>query len=183
MNRLRSLGSLLAIVWLATSGLAGCGGDDSSTEATDAPTATSTESSGSRIVVSDVWSRTTPEGSEDTGIAYMVIANEGTTLDRLIAAKTPRAAAVELHQHVEDANGMMRMKMVDGGSIDIPVGESVLLEPGGLHVMLIELDSPLEADTSFPLTLKFESGLELTTEVQVMDFEPEPGTLESFTAP
>jgi copper(I)-binding protein len=113
----------------------------------------------------------------------MVIANEGTTLDRLITAKTPRAAAVELHQHVEDANGMMRMKMVDGGSIDIPVGESVLLEPGGLHVMLIELDSPLEADTSFPLTLKFESGLELTTEVQVMDFEPEPGTLESFTAP
>lgn len=63
--------------------------------------------------------------------------------------------------------GNMTMQEVD--SIDLPAGEAVVFEPGGYHVMLLGLASPLEVGDTFDLTLMFESGASETVTVEVRE--------------
>jgi copper(I)-binding protein len=51
--------------------------------------------------------------------------------------------------------GMMTMRPVE--RIDVPAGETVALEPGGYHVMLLDLAAPLEVGATVEVTLTFES--------------------------
>ena len=62
-------------------------------------------------------------------------------------------------------DGAMSMQEVD--SIPLPAGETVSLEPGGYHIMLLELAEPLEDGTTFELTLMFEEAGEQTVTVTV----------------
>lgn len=125
------------------------------------------------IVIEEAWSRSTPQMMAGSGIAYMVIKNNGSQPDRLVASKTPAAAFSELHETSITEDGTMRMRGVKGGFIEIPPGGAVSLEPAGLHVMLIDLTDPLKSGTTFPLTLKFERAGEITIDVPVVDEEPE----------
>lgn len=103
--------------------------------------------------------------------AYLTIENRGTSDDTLVAGSTPAAEVVELHSHIED-NGVMRMREVAGG-IPIPADETVVLEPGGLHVMFMGLTAPpLEAGSMVPLTLTFEQAGDITVEVAVQSLVP-----------
>ncbi|MBL8702578.1 MAG: copper chaperone PCu(A)C [Alphaproteobacteria bacterium] len=111
----------------------------------------------------DAWARATPPMAR-TGVVYMTIRNEGREPDALIAAQTEAAARAELHRTVIE-NGIARMQPVP--HLEIPPGSDVRLEPNGLHLMLIELRAPLVAGTSFPLRVKFRSGLELALAVPV----------------
>jgi copper(I)-binding protein/uncharacterized protein YcnI len=97
--------------------------------------------------------------------AYMSIASAAGG-DRLIAAESPVAARVELHTHTLDAQGVARMRQVEG--IDVPAGGAAELAPGGLHVMLLGLAAPLTAGQDIPLTLRFEKAgaIELTVPVR-----------------
>ena len=61
--------------------------------------------------------------------------------------------------------GMMTMKQV--ASILIPAGETVTLEPGGLHIMLLDLAAPLVPGETFEMTLEFASGAKVTVPVEV----------------
>ncbi len=67
----------------------------------------------------------------------------------------------------EDHGGMMSMSPVD--RIELPADETVFLEPGGYHVMLLDLAAPLEVGDTFELTLEFESGESQTVEVEVRE--------------
>ena len=127
----------------------------------------------SEIVIEGAWSRSTPELMEGTGIVYVLIKNNGGVDDRLLAAKSDVCDVVELHEHVMDSNGVMRMRMIDGGFIDIPTGGEVELAPGGLHLMLVNLHEGLKTGTTYELTLKFEKMGEVTINVPVFDTEPE----------
>jgi copper(I)-binding protein len=106
-------------------------------------------------------------GGGAVSAAYMVIQGD----DTLIAADSPAAAVVEIHQ-TRMENDVMRMSPVDGISIE---GEAVL-EPGGFHVMLINLTRDLEPGDPIPLTLSFASGAEISLEALVDDF----GEVESI---
>ncbi len=64
------------------------------------------------------------------------------------------------------------MMMQEVGEIALPAGETVSLEPGGFHVMLLEIASPLELGQKFDLTLTFENGGEKVVEVQVREEAP-----------
>ncbi len=66
--------------------------------------------------------------------------------------------------------GAMTMRPVD--RIDLPAGESVSLEPGGYHVMLLDLAKPLEAGETIEVTLTFEQAGEQTVQVPVRDDAP-----------
>lgn len=59
------------------------------------------------------------------------------------------------------------------GAIKIGPGQSAVLKPGGLHIMLMGLKTPLEEGAAFPLTLTFEKAGPLDIRVQVH----EPGTM------
>lgn len=111
------------------------------------------------------WSRATAP-AQANGVAYAVIENTGSEADRLVSASTDLAGTVEIHLNTVDAQGVMRMRQVEGG-IEIPAGGKVALEPGSWHVMLMGLRRPLAEGELFPLTLVFEKAGETTVEVKV----------------
>ena len=52
-------------------------------------------------------------------------------------------------------------------SLEVPAQGSVAFEPGGLHLMLIDLKEPLVAGKGFPLTLVFEEAGEIQVTVRI----------------
>ncbi len=147
--------------------------------ATLAALALSACGSSKELSVADAWARSSPEGQMRSA-AYMVITG-GDEADRLVGASVAAevAARTEIHETVMagegemegmeegGAAGEMTMRPVDG--IDIPAGGSVELEPGGLHVMFMELAEPLVAGDTFELTLTFEQAGERVVTVTVKD--------------
>jgi copper(I)-binding protein len=98
--------------------------------------------------VSGAWVRATPPGAK-TGAAYLTISTD--TADTLLAATSPAARTVELHTHVTE-NGLSRMQRLD--AVPLPAGESVRFEPGGLHLMFIDIAAPLVAGQHVTLALQ-----------------------------
>jgi copper(I)-binding protein len=96
-----------------------------------------------------------PPGAAN-GAAYLrAVRNTGDQPDRLVGASSPVARAVEIHRSVIDAQGVMRMRAVDG--IALPPRAEVRLRHGGEHhLMLIDLKQPLKVGDRFPMTLRFE---------------------------
>ena len=115
------------------------------------------------ISIDHPWARASM-GMAKAGAAYMVLTNDGSAPDRLVSAFAEVADAVELHTHLME-DGVMRMRQVQ--AIEVAPGAPSVLEPGGLHVMLIGLKEPLAAGESFPMTLTFEQAGEITVEVAV----------------
>ncbi|PWR01541.1 copper-binding protein [Meridianimarinicoccus roseus] len=113
--------------------------------------------------------------SAPTGAAFMVLYNTGDTDDRLVAARAPVAERVELHTHIADENGVMRMREIEGG-IALPAGGRHVLARGGDHVMFLGLTAPLEQGAHVPLTLVFENAGEVVLDV-VVDHDRAPGAL------
>lgn len=109
------------------------------------------------------WARASI-GKARSGAAYLAIANNGTTPDRLIGVQTPAAKKAHLHESVME-NGVMKMRPVEG--IDIAPGDAAVLEPGGFHIMLMGLKAPLVEGTRFPMTLVFEKAGRIAVEVAV----------------
>ena len=106
------------------------------------------------IHASQAWSRFTAP-SVPTGVVFMQLHNSGPNADALVSASSPVAKKVEIHNHIND-KGVMRMRQV--AKVDVPAGQSVSLQPGGYHVMLIGLKKPLKLNDTFPVTLKYQSG-------------------------
>lgn len=115
------------------------------------------------ITVAAPWARATPGGAKVGGVFLEIRAAEGTD-DKLIAARSPASAVVELHDHVND-NGVMRMRRIE--TIPIKGTQAVTLKPGGLHVMLMELKSGLRVGGEVELTLVFEKAGELTVRAPI----------------
>ena len=107
-----------------------------------------------------------PMMTDAVSAAYMRIANRGELADRLVSAASPIASIVEIHEMAME-NDVMRMRPVDG--LDIPASEAAVLEPGGYHIMLMGLVRDLLPGEAIPLTLTFESGVELTIAATVRD--------------
>ena len=106
-----------------------------------------------RIEVAGAWARPTI-GQGTTSAAYMTIANKGDRGDMLKSARTPKAKAVELHQTTMTADGVMQMRKIEG-AVPIEAGASLVLKPGGTHLMLLGLEDALRAGEELILTLEF----------------------------
>jgi hypothetical protein len=105
------------------------------------------------IVVSQPWTRATPPGAQAAG-GYLQLTNTGSAPDRLIGASFAAARNIEMHE-MAHANGVMTMREIQGG-IPIPPGQTVTLQPGGLHVMFLGLTQPLKEGESIAGSLTFE---------------------------
>lgn len=116
-----------------------------------------------------------------TAAAWFTITNNGENDDRLVSAESDIAAAVEIHE-MAMSDGTMTMSPLPDG-LEIPAGETVILEPGGYHIMFIGLTRDLKAGDAFELTLTFEAAgdLEVTVPIFVSEgaaAEAEPETVE-----
>ena len=91
-----------------------------------------------------------------TGAAYFAtLENTGTVADKLLRVGTPAAARVEIHTMSVDAQGVMRMREIDG--IALAPKSRLQMRPGmGIHLMLIGVKEPLKEGATFPMTLQFE---------------------------
>ncbi|MFO7322138.1 MAG: copper chaperone PCu(A)C [Chloroflexota bacterium] len=121
------------------------------------------------VHVLDAWARPAGAGMPNSA-AYGLVVNLTPFEERIVAAASDAAMAVELHEMTLDDNDVMRMRPVEGG-IRVPAGGVALLQPGGLHVMLIGLNEPLMAGETLDLTLEFSHAGE--TPLQVPVREPE----------
>ncbi|MBA1444942.1 MAG: copper chaperone PCu(A)C [Chromatiales bacterium] len=115
------------------------------------------------VDVDDPYVRGVPPGQPNTS-TYMGLTNRDQQGHALVGAQSPVAKVVELHTHTMEG-GMMRMRPVK--QVDLPAGQQVKLQPGGLHVMLIGLKQKLKPGESVPLTLLFEDGSTKAMQVPV----------------
>jgi iron complex outermembrane receptor protein len=104
-----------------------------------------------KIFIAHPWSRPTAPGMP-MGVAYFTLENRGSTEDALVSASTPAATRVEFHQTTM-SEGIARMRPL--AQVVLPPGKPVKVEPGGIHMMLVDLKQPLAAGTQVPLTLVF----------------------------
>jgi copper(I)-binding protein len=114
------------------------------------------------IAIEQPWARAAMQGG--VGGAFMRLSNAGATADRLLAVASPAARAVEMHTTIQDGD-VMRMRPV--GMIDLPAGGAVQLQPGGLHLMLMGLNRPLNPGETVAVTLTFERAGAITVEIPV----------------
>ncbi|MCW3846305.1 copper chaperone PCu(A)C [Sphingomonas sp. LB-2] len=112
--------------------------------------------------VKDVWTRDTVGGTANAAV-FMTITSPAA--DRLVGASSPVAKKTDL-MTMETGNGAMGMSYVK--AVDLPANTPVSLNAGGLHVWLAELNQPLKAGQSFPLTLKFEKAGERQVTVRII---------------
>ncbi len=106
-----------------------------------------------QLSIRDAWARA-PAVPGRNGAAFLTLVNTGAQEIRLVGAETPAAARVELHRSVM-ADGVM--KMVPQDAIPVPAGETTVLRPGGLHLMLIRADARVKSGATIDLTLHFRS--------------------------
>lgn len=115
----------------------------------------------SAIEVRDAWVRASVPGQSGTGAFMKITAREGT---RLVGVSSPVAGVAEVHEMRMDGD-VMRMRAVPG--LDLPAGKAVELKPGGYHVMLLDLKSPLAKDSRVPLTLSFTDARGVQSQLQL----------------
>lgn len=102
------------------------------------------------LTVTEPWVRTTVPQQKATG-AFMHI--ESDTDARLVAAESPVAGVVEIHE-MSMENDVMKMSPIPG--LDLPAGQAVELKPGGYHIMLMDLQQQVKVGEDVPLRLVVE---------------------------
>ncbi len=116
------------------------------------------------LTISGAFTRATLPNAR-VGGGFLTIVNSGTEADRLVAASTPVAGEVQLHEMKMDGDMMKMAELPDG--IEIPAGATVILAPGGLHLMFMQLKQPLVEGTRVPVTLTFEKAGTVELELDV----------------
>lgn len=135
------------------------------------------------VTVLHPWARATPGGAK-VGGAFLEIKTVAGKGDRLIAAHSPIAGTAEVHVHIMQ-DGIARMRRVE--VIAIAGGKSIVFEPSGYHVMLMDLKQPLKEGDLIKLTLVFEKAGEIEVNATVEPigamgphgFDHQPGAKKS----
>lgn len=86
--------------------------------------------------------------------------------DELVSVETHIAPSTELHETVMEDGGTMSMQALP--AIPLPASGDLILEPGGFHVMLIDVD-PLEVGSTVKLMLTWEKAGAQTIEAEVVE--------------
>lgn len=149
------LTSALILALVAT---ASCGDDDEDGDAGSGAIATVGD-----LEIVEAYARSVELG----GAAYFTIANTGDTDDALIEAASDVARRVEPHETVTE-EGMHKMQAVE--EIMVPAGGEAVMEPGGYHVMLIDLEEELELGDTFEITLTFREAGSVDLEIEVRSY-------------
>ncbi len=119
----------------------------------------------SKIEIKNPWVRPAAQGSNSA--LYFVIENKENKADTLISAEFKLAGVVEIHETYKKDNDRMGMRAVD--FIAVPAKSKVELKPGGLHVMLIDLQQDLKIDDHVEAELIFKHEGKLKIKAKVLD--------------
>ena len=114
--------------------------------------------------------RPTPNGRDVTGCYVTLTASQA---DRLVSVASPSAGTAEIHD-MKTEGGIMKMAQLPEG-LALPAGEAVSLKPGGNHIMLMQVKTPLAAGDTVSLTLTFEKAAPLGVRAAVGQPAPAGG--------
>jgi copper(I)-binding protein len=116
-----------------------------------------------QVDVTAAWARPAVPGQSGTGAFMTIVSRDGA---RLLGAASPVAGVAEIHEMALE-NNVMRMRAV--AAVDLPAGREVQLKPGGYHVMLMDLQRPLQAGDRVRIELRLETkdGRRITQPVDV----------------
>ena len=129
------------------------------------------------LKIEDSWARPGIPGGNSA--IYFIVENSTDEPDVLLGVELSVAASVEMHRTVamemdneggEDDGGLSGgqvMKMEEQDQIEIPARSDVVLEPGGLHIMLIDLADGLEPGDEIMILLRFQAAGEVEQTVIV----------------
>ncbi len=154
--------AILAALTLPLAVTTACSSDD--TPATQADS----------VTITDQWVKASDK--QMTG-AFGTVANTSDREVILTGGDTDVADRVEVHEMAPAGDGTMTMRQVDGG-LKIAGGQTVSLEPGGNHIMLMDLKRPIEAGQTVTITLRFGDGSTREMVAHARDFR---GANEEYT--
>lgn len=117
------------------------------------------------VEVQDAWMRPAVQGGN--GAVYFAI--HSSAAEELVGVSSDVAEAVEMHESKMNED-VMEMRQVQ--SVPLGAGEEVMFEPGGLHVMLVNLQRDLKAGDEIEITLHFNSYQDLPLRVPVQESPP-----------
>lgn len=124
-----------------------------------------------QISVQEPYVRLAPPNAPATA-AFMVIRNAGDKDVKVVRADNPASKVTELHTHLNEG-GIMKMRQVP--AIEIKAKSEVKLQPGGLHVMLIDMKNAMKEGDVVPITLTLDDGSSKQVEARVMRQAPMSG--------
>ncbi|MFT3989635.1 copper chaperone PCu(A)C [Aestuariivirga sp.] len=116
------------------------------------------------VIVSEAFARASATPTAETGVIYVTIANTGSVADQLTGVATDAAQMAHLHNS-EMKDGVASMTPV--ASLAIAPGETVVMKPGGLHIMLMGLKAPLKKGGHIGLDLTFAKAGTIHADVPV----------------
>lgn len=154
MNIHKSLLKFAAVAGAALMALTGCATNTASTMA-DA------------ITVSDPWVKAGSAGGM-VG-AFAELENTSDAEVEIVAVTSPSSPRVEMHEMAMNDAGEMKMREIDGGFV-IPADEDFDLQPGGYHIMLMELPADIVSGNEVKITLEFADGSKKEFTALVKDY-------------
>lgn len=122
---------------------------------------------GEDVVAERSWARASV-GTSRPSAAYLTLRNTGGEVATVTGIAASIAKLAEIHRTSVNDRGVSTM--APAGEIIIAAGETVSLEPGGLHAMLMHLRTPMIKGESFLLTISFADGDKITVEVPILKF-------------
>lgn len=114
------------------------------------------------IELRDAYAHAT-SAAQPVGAGFVTISNSGSA-DRLLGVACTCSQNAEMHSMSMDG-GVMKMRKLD--AIEVPAKGTVSLEPGGMHLMLVGLKSPLVDGQQVPLELRFDKAGVVKTVLKV----------------
>ncbi|MBU1304386.1 MAG: copper uptake system-associated protein [Alphaproteobacteria bacterium] len=116
------------------------------------------------LTISAPFSRATLPNAP-VGGGFLSIENTGTDADRLVSASSPAAGAVQIHEMAMQGDVMKMRELGEG--LEIPAGQTVVLAPGGFHLMFMGLKQAFVEGETVPVTLVFEKAGTVDVELSV----------------
>jgi len=115
--------------------------------------------------IEEAWVRLPPPVA-DTAAAYMKIENHGDHDVEITGIETTIATSPEFHS-MEMHDGMMNMQKME--KVIVPAHGEISFSPGGNHLMLVGLTTPLKAGSHIMMTLKTSDGESIMVHAEVKD--------------
>ena len=117
------------------------------------------------LTITKSWIRATPAAAKVAG-GYLTIANNGSNDDVLIAVNFAGAEKSQIHEMSFDNDVMTMRPLTDGANIS--AGSTLVLKPGGIHLMLMGIKNQLKDGQNFPVELTFAKAGTLKVDFQVL---------------
>jgi len=119
------------------------------------------------IEVHQSWARPTMQGQN--AAVYFTIHNHSTSDDELVGASSPVADVIEIHES-KMTNDIMQMNRVE--TISLGADEEIIFQPGGYHIMLINIKEEFVLGEHIGLVLHFKNHEDMVVEVHIENSMP-----------